>query len=441
MGYDLQGNDLGKYLRQRKDGRYEARIVVDGKSKSICGKNLDEVKEQMSRNLGFGGNFIVSKGSIVLDEWFECWFDSFKAPAVRQTSIYPMKNKYYNSFGKRIGGMKLKDIRNIDIQRVINEMHDAGRSSSTMREALGRVRECMESAKNNGLIDCNPCFEVMVPWDISPEKERRYLSKEEQKTFLDNLAGTWYEEMFHIMFLTGMRIGEVGGLKWSDVDFEKKCIHINTSLHCAYNEGEKKLILTDPKTANSFRDIPFMGEAEEMFKRQLKKVQTLRKTLGKRYRGTGMFSDMVFVTTMGSPVIRYHAEKEIKKTVTRINEEELFNARQENREPKFFESLYPHAIRHTFCTRCFENGVNPKVTQKLMGHQHYSTTIDIYTHLYEETYAAEIAKIDFGFGSAEENQEEERDNTRDEMKKLLLGLGVIGTASARPTCAPAVHWD
>ena len=141
-----------------------------------------------------------------MDEWFECWFDSFKAPAVRQTSIYPMKNKYYNSFGKRIGGMKLKDIRNIDIQRVINEMHDAGRSSATMRDALGRVRECMESAKNNGLIDCNPCFEVMVPWDISPEKERRYLSKEEQKIFLDNLQGTWYEEMFHIYTKKGVHI-------------------------------------------------------------------------------------------------------------------------------------------------------------------------------------------------------------------------------------------
>lgn len=118
--------------------------------------------------------------------------------------------------------------------------------------------------------------------------------------------------------------------------------------------------------------------------------------MGKRYRSNGDFADLVFVTSMGSPVLRYHAEKECKKVVQIINEAEAFESVREQREPIIFEDVYPHAIRHTFCNRCFEKGMNPKVVQKLMGHQHYSTIIEIYTHVTEQKFDNEIAK----FGSA-----------------------------------------
>lgn len=69
----------------------------------------------------------------------------------------------------------------------------------------------------------------------------------------------------------------------------------------------------------------------------------------------------------------------------------------------FFKDMYPHAIRHTFCSRCFEAGMQPKVVQSIMGHQHYSTTIDIYTHVSESRYQEEIGK----FGRAVEPEEAE----------------------------------
>lgn len=79
-----------------------------------------------------------------------------------------------------------------------------------------------------------------------------------------------------------------------------------------------------------------------------------------------------------------------------INEAEAFESVREQRAPIIFEDVYPHAIRHTFCSRCFEKDMNPKVVQALMGHQHYSTTIEIYTHVTEQKFDDEIAK----FGSA-----------------------------------------
>ena len=394
MPKDLKGRELPKGIYQRKDGRYEARALINGIRIQLYNFNLKELKVDFEKRKAEAKQGVDKKlSNITLDEWFEEWFTRYKAPHVKETSIAPMKRKYRANYGRLIGNMKVAEIRNMDIQDVINTMQREGRATSSMRDALGRVRECLESAKNNRIISENPCFDITVPWE-NVTKERRFLSQEEQNRFLQQLENNWYKEMFYIMFLTGMRIGEVGGLKWEDVDFKNKCININCSLSCQYESGVKTVRLTAPKTHNSYRKIPFMGEAEEMFLSQKKKQDKIKKELGKRYRSDGEFSDLVFVTSMGSPVFRHHAEKEVKKVVKAINEQEAFDSVREQREPHYFEDLYPHAIRHTFCSRCFQLNMNPKVVQKLMGHQHYSTTIDIYTHVMQDDIDSEVCKLE-----------------------------------------------
>ena len=422
MGKDLRGKELGKGIYQRKDGRYEARAKVNGKNIDIFGRNLRELKKRFEEEKEEAENMLeVRRKRITLNEWFEEWFQNYKVPYIKETSIFPMKSKFYNSYGKYLGDRRLIDITNIDIQNVINKMRDEGKANSTMRDALGRMRDCMESAKNNMIIPINPCFEIKAPWE-NKQVERRFLSKEEQNKFLKAVDHNWYKEMFYIMFLTGMRIGEVGGLMWSDIDFENKCIHINRSLSCQYEYGNKMLRLVEPKTHNSYRKIPFFGEAEQMYRAQQKKVKNLKKTLGSRWRAERGYEDLVFVTTMGSPVLRYHAEKEIKKVVKEINMQEAFEAVKEQREPVVFKNMYPHAIRHTFCSRCFEADMQPKVVKNIMGHQHYSTTIDIYTHISEAKYEEEIDK--FGMAMDEEDdmsEEEMEDIDQDEGQ----GLGMM----------------
>lgn len=87
---------------------------------------------------------------LTLSEWFDEWFENYKVPYVKETSVFLMRSKFYNSFGKRLG-----DITNIDVQNVITQMNKEGKAASTMCEALGRMRECMESAKNDRLIPIN----------------------------------------------------------------------------------------------------------------------------------------------------------------------------------------------------------------------------------------------------------------------------------------------
>ena len=395
MGKNLKGKELGKGIRQRKDGRYEARAVVEGINISIIKSSLKECLEEFKEAKKIASNNMdIKRINITLNEWFEEWFEQYKKPYIKETSIYPLRSKYYNIFGNTLGDKKVTEINNIDIQSVINSMRDNGRAASSMRTALSTIRECLESAKNNRIIQVNPCFDIKVYWE-NKTTLRRFLSKEEQELFLNKSKnnGDWYYEMFYIMLHTGMRIGEVGGLKWEDVDFKNKCIHINRSLSCQYEKGKKIMRLTTPKTHNSYRDIPFMGEVENMFNAQYKKQQTYKENLGDRWREEKGFENFVFTSSMGSPVTRYIAEKQINKIVKEINEEEMFNAVKENRVPTLFEKVYPHALRHTFCSRCFECNMNPKVVQKIMGHQHYSTTIDIYTHVTNEKIEDEISKF------------------------------------------------
>ena len=395
MGKNLKGKELGKGIRQRKDGRYEARAVVEGINISIIKSSLKECLEEFKEAKKMASNNMdMKRVNITLNEWFEEWFEQYKKPYIKETSIYPLRSKYYNIFGNTLGDKKVAEINNIDIQSVINSMRDNGRAASSMRTALSTIRECLESAKNNRIIQVNPCFDIKVYWE-NKTTLRRFLSKEEQELFLNKSKnnGDWYYEMFYIMLHTGMRIGEVGGLKWEDVDFKNKCIHINRSLSCQYEKGKKIMRLTTPKTHNSYREIPFMGEVENMFNAQYKKQQTYKENLGDRWREEKGFENFVFTSSMGSPVTRYIAEKQINKIVKEINEEEMFNAVKENRVPTLFEKVYPHALRHTFCSRCFECNMNPKVVQKIMGHQHYSTTIDIYTHVTNEKIEDEISKF------------------------------------------------
>ena len=393
MGKDLKGKELGKGIRKKKCGAYEARALIKGISINVCKSTLKECKQEFElqkEKVEKQRNIVMKDTS--LDDWYEEWFDRYKKSRVKETSINVIKRRYYNTFGKRLGKRKIVDILNIDIQKVINELVEEKKSTKTMRSALGNVRECFESAKNNRIIEINPCFDICIPWE-NKTKLRRFLTKEEQQIFLDrvNFRNDWYLEMFHIMFNTGMRVGEVGGLKWEDVNFKDKCININHSLSCQYENGNKRLCLTTPKTHNSYRKIPFMGNVEEMLLRQKEKQNKAKKQLGDRWREDGI-SDLVFTTSLGSPVSRYIAERQIDKVVKEINDEEMFNAIRENRVPKLFDKMYPHAIRHTFCSRCFEYGLNPKVIQGIMGHQHYSTTIDIYTHTTEENVQDEVMK-------------------------------------------------
>lgn len=384
---------LPKGIRENK-GTYEARAMVNGVKICLYGSDLDHLIEEFHQAKEKVKNSIdYRKTMITLNEWFEEWFTEVKAHKVKETSIHPMKNNFKRTFGFYIGSKKLKDIKPLDVQRALNTMEQEGISNSAMREALGRLRECMEFAVGNQMITSNPCLIVEVPWTYKKAKEEIALTQEEQNALLNEVEDSWYKEMFYFMCLTGVRVGELGGLQWSDIDFSKKCITIRRSLSCSYCNGKKREMLVSPKTVNSTRQIPFLGEMEEVLKTQKEKQKRLKAELGERWRSGEEFSDLVFTTGMGSPCSRYIVDKEVKKVIKRIREKEAVLAVQEQREPKIIRDFHPHTLRHTFATRCFENKMEPKVVQSLLGHSSISITLNIYTHVLDNKMDEEIKKF------------------------------------------------
>ena len=377
-------------------GMYEARAMIHGHKIRLYGKDLDQLMtefEMAKENLRNDLHDYTDR--MTLDEWFNEWFDKVQARKIKSTSIAPMKNCYKRQFGNYIGRKRIKDIGPMDIQEVINAADNRNEVNSSTKEALTRLNKCFEYAVAGGILSRNPCTFVELPYRKEKAQEETPLSQREEEIFMREIDTSWYKEMFFFMCLTGVRVGELGGLCWSDIDFDRKVIRITHSLTSQYENGEKILLLNTPKTVNSFREIPFIGDMEDVLQSQKKKQRKCRKELGEeRWRSKGELNDLVFTSSLGSPCTRYIVQSELNKIVKRINENEAVNAIKEERIPQVFRHLHPHVFRHTFATRCFENGIEPKVVQKLLGHSNISITLNIYTHVLENKMSSELDKLD-----------------------------------------------
>lgn len=396
MGKDLKGKELGRGLSQRPDGRYMGRAQIEGHSITLYDRKLKDLKAKLAVAVDEAKRSNLLPGvdgkSVTLSEWFEEWFAKYKAPMLKDGGSPSYKRKFLNYYGTRIGSKPLADIRQIHVQTAIADMLKEGRTSRSVREATGILQSCVEAAIANGLMFLNPVLGVMIP--KCEKVERRVLTVEEQEIFLGYLKATksWYEEMYKFMLLTGMRIGEVGGLQWEDVDFTSRFIYVKRSLTYQYEDGKKIMCLTSPKTENSVRKIPFFGETREVLEKQFEKVKRKREDLGKRWRQPKEYGNLVFLTSMGSPIGRYSIESDMRYVTQQINDMLKTEALYSGGIPKNFERVHPHALRHTFATRCFEKGMTPRAVQEIMGHANYNTTVS-YTHVLDDIKSKEAERV------------------------------------------------
>lgn len=386
MGKDLNGKELGRGLSQRPDRRYEARAVINGVKIDLYDMSLPNLKKA----------FEAEKARVLRDEkgvrpnlkfkdWYLEWFEKCKSPQLKSdVSRRAYDRKIRNTYVRILGDKKIDDVTQINIQDATNELiSDENYATRSVREAIGVLRECLDAAVANRIIVSNPANGVKVFDDNTESKERRVLEHWEQDLLLEETENSYYKEPYRILLLTGMRIGEFSGLQWGDIDFSKKKIHISRSLSTAYFDGRKVMELTTPKTGNSYRDIPFFGDCERLLLDWRNKQNIYKAKLGKRWRADEELGDLVFTTTMGSPITRYNIVHDMKRVEANIRMKENTKAYIEGREPRYFEHIHPHCMRHTFATRCFEKGLDPLVIQSIMGHSNYSTTIS-YTHILQD---------------------------------------------------------
>ena len=168
---------------------------------------------------------------------------------------------------------------------------------------------------------------------------------------------------------TGLRTGELIGLKWSDIDWEKRVIHIQRSMEYRYSVGEWRM--GEPKSKSGYRDIPLTEEAFAILKRQKEKLREIKVV-------NIQFKEHVFLCRKGEP------------TKNSAYDTSLF----ELCDKAGIRRFSMHVLRHTMATRCIEGGMRPKTLQIILGHANVGITMNLYVDVTEEEKFKEVKKIE-----------------------------------------------
>lgn len=304
---------------------------------------------------------------------------------------------YEHFVRKRIGKKLIKDLRYSDIRRYYNQLIvKEGVSPSTVENIHTLINPVLSMAVRDGIIRNNPADGLMKEMKRSSlwrKGERHPLSIEESTAFLNYVESSpiynhWLT-LFVVFFGTGMRVSEVCGLRWEDIDFDKNEINVNhTIVYRKYPDEETgSLHVSTTKSEKGNRVIPMVGEVKDALLAEYKYQQRVGFNSAEVERMKGF----IFCSRYGRPYHQAPINKAIHRIVRDYNAEEIARAGEEDREPLLLPHFSCHHIRHTFATRLCENESNVKAIQEIMGHADIETTLNVYA---EATKAAKQKAID-----------------------------------------------
>lgn len=386
MGKDLNGKDLGNGIVQKKNGRYEARFNNRfGKRISISGYDLKDVKRRFNEAIYDDQKEINIREKIRLNDWYEKWLGVYKFDIVR-----PNTKTYYNQVYKRhiaptLGNFYIRDITQLQIRELLKKLKKQGLGFETRNKVKILLVDMFNKAMIDDFLTKNPAKGISVKRDEN--KDVRVLSIEEQADFFECCRGTFYNNFFVTAVQSGLRIGELAALRASDIDFENGVIHVTRTLvYQKYDDDECKTFhFEDPKTKTSFRDVPISRQCEVALKRQLMQKRVIEAKAPKCKKPNKEFQDLLFTTKYNTPLNSQIISDAIERIINEIN-----TTRDELEE---YEKFSCHCFRHTFATRCFEAGIQPKTVQKYLGHATLQMTMDLYTSVMQEHMSSEMDKL------------------------------------------------
>lgn len=370
MGTDLKGKQLGRGLSQRKDGRYMARFTKkNGERPTYYSFKLQECKrwladEQYADECGEDNQF----KNATLDEWFDFWMNHIKKDDIREVTCDYYSQIYKSSISPYLGKKKISKILPIDYIEWMTHIQSKAIKDSSKALYIKVFRSIMKDAEVSKVIESSPCQCKKAPRGKPDEKI--YLTYDGQKLFEENAKKFSYCDHFIFALNTGLRVGELRGLKWEDVDIVNSCIHISRSV--------KKLrhpycfIVGEPKTESGVRTIPLTSAAIQC----LQRIQNKNRT---RKVSSAEWKDFIFTSKQkGCPVETNCYQYQLDKIC----------------ELSGIPRITMHSLRHTFATRCVDAGMNIKVLSKILGHANTSITFNTYVHADDNQIAYELNKFE-----------------------------------------------
>lgn len=369
---DNKGRKLETGETQLKDGTYCYRVMVNGKRTVIYAKTLQELRDKrkdVKQDIDDGINIESSIKKITLNELFKMYLSS---RMLKPNTKIEYEHLWNNYFADNIGRMKVCDIKTLHINQSYVKMANNKLSNNTIKRCHTLVNGSLEMAVDNDIIRKNPARKANKKVG-TPEKKREALSIEEQENLYSFLESSnvynVHLPMVKIMINTACRIGEILALTWSNIDFENDTITVNGALvYKDFGNGHEFHEETT-KTISGNRIIPMSNATKDAFMQQKRYNELLRRESKQQI---GSRKDFIFITQNGNPMMPNAVNSFLKNCVDKYN---LFYP--DNPLPH----ISAHVLRHTGCTRMVESGMDLKVVQYIMGHNDFSVTMNVYSHV------------------------------------------------------------
>lgn len=371
---------------QKSDGRYEYRYVQNGKMYSIYswrliesdpqpkGKKLSPalrtMEKEIQKDIVEDINFLKSR-RVTLNEMFE------KTMKVKSQKYRPTtKSNYYCMYNchirKSIGMMTLEELTPLKIASFYSELHKQSLATSTLFHLHSLLKMTCKMAVKEKLLRVNPFSEAQEIYfsqsEITYHSRKEALTREQEKTLLDlykyrKNCPPYLYPMVVVALNTGLRVGELCGLQFDDIDFQNGIINVQNNLVGFHENGEQIYLNARPKTENGIRKVPMLASVKEILL-ELKMQEEFEKA---QQVGLAGLNNFVF-TKKRKPILPSSLRSCLYRTVDRYNNEVKEQANEQGEKAILLPRVTPHIFRHTFATRLSEYGVPLIIISYLLGH-------------------------------------------------------------------------
>ena len=352
-------------IRKRSDGRWEARIIIGHKNdgtpmyKSAFAKTQKSALKQLHQLIDLYRDVDLTEDCrMTLGEWLDKWLDEYMIFTVRESTLDSYRAMVKNQVKPFIGGKQIASLTTADMQKFYNKIKKEGRvrehpiHGKTLADSMVRgvhmmLHEALDVAVRERLLVKNPTNGTTVPKCNYPEKQ--ILGDSQLDTFLEAIKGEEYwDAFFYVEVMTGLRRGEICGLKWQDINFEENKLQVKRSVSVKKGGG---VSIGETKTETGVRSILMPPSVADVLQNRKQRAIT-----------EWVFPNFMHPEQPISPATAYRKLKIILKHAG-------------------LPLIRFHDLRHTFATHATHGGVDPKTLAGILGHTNASFTLDTYTHV------------------------------------------------------------